>query len=250
MPEDDDKAGLPPDATQPMPAVPADEPTQVMPVVPSDDATQVMPAVPRASHEMPPAVAPPVTSPVGPAPRDPRRNGPARFAVGLAIALVAILLVSVVAALIARGGWFSSGPDVSPSVSVTPSATPSASPSPSVTPSPSETPEPSPTPTETTPAGPQFTSFVAPSEALCPDEMTTADVTVTWTSSGAVKAWIGIATDNAKQEPYSEVPPSGSATLPFPCSNASQKYTVTLEDASGNLAHRSATVERTMPSVG
>jgi hypothetical protein len=77
--------------------------------------------------------------------------------------------------------------------------------------------------------------------------MTTAEVTITWTSSGAVRAWIGIATDNAKQEPYSEVPPSGAATLPFPCSNASQKYTVTLEDGSGTLAHQSSTVERSMP---
>jgi hypothetical protein len=58
---------------------------------------------------------------------------------------------------------------------------------------------------------------------------------------------VGIATDNAKEEPYSDAPTSGTATLPFPCSNASQVYTVTLEDGSGNLAHQSATVERALP---
>lgn len=250
MPEPDDKDALPDDATQPMPAVPDDAATHVMPAVPDDAATQVMPAVPRASYEMPPAVAPPVTASHGAASPAPARSGAARFAMWLAIALLVILLVSVAAALVARGGWFSSEPGASPSASVTPSASASASPSPSVTPSASETPAPSPTPTETSPSGPTFTSFVAPSQATCPDEMTTAEVTVTWTSSGAVKAWIGIATDNAKQEPYSEVPTSGSATLPFPCSNASQKYTVTIEDAAGNLAHQSQTVQRSLPVVG
>jgi hypothetical protein len=165
--------------------------------------------------------------------------------------LLAVLLFSIIAALLTSRGpsdpaaSLSATPTASMSESPSESASPTASASP--TPSPSPTPEPSPEPTETTPAGPQFTSFVAPGTAACPDESSTADVTITWTSSGAVKAWIGIATDNAKQEPYSEVPPSGAATLPFPCSNSSQVYTVTLEDAAGLLAHRSAMIERALP---
>lgn len=222
-----------------------DDPTQLLPEQPDMDATHVMPPVPRASEDMPPSVPPPLAPAPAATPAAPPRSKAATVAIWLAIILMILLILSLLGAFLTSGGPFAPPATASPTASVTESSSPS--PSPSITPSP--TPSPTPTPTETTPpppAGPVFTSFVVPPQAACPDETSTADVVVTWSSTGATKAWIGIATENAKDEPYAEVGTSGSETLPFPCSNESQVYTVTLEDASGNLAHESATVERSL----
>jgi hypothetical protein len=69
-------------------------------------------------------------------------------------------------------------------------------------------------------------------------------ITIQWSSSNATSAWIGVATSNAKAEPYDTVPTSGSYDIGFPCSNSHQVYTVTLEDAGGNLTHKSKDIQR------
>ena len=203
------------------------------------DPTQVMPPVQPSPKSMPDAVAPAGGEPPVPPPPT-GRSGAGRFALWLAIILMLLLLISVIAALLTRSNGET--PEVSASASESPSVTPSPTPSPSVTPSPS------PTPTETTeaPSGPQFVLYSVPQEALCPDESTTLDITVTWESTGADRAWVGIATTNAKDEPFSEVPTSGSVALPFPCSNESQVYTVTLEGDDGALVSESETVTRNL----
>jgi len=215
-----------------------EQPPVDSPTGPEGDPTQVMPAVPPPSTTMPNSVAPAGGEPpVVPPPTERSRAG--RFALWLAIILMLLLILSVIAALLTRSN---ETPEVSASASESPSVTPSPTPSPSVTPSPS------PTPTETTeaPSGPQFVLYSVPQEALCPDESTTLDVTVTWETTGADRAWVGIATTNAKDEPYSEVPTSGSVALPFPCSNESQVYTVTIEGAGGELVSESETVTRNL----
>jgi hypothetical protein len=161
--------------------------------------------------------------------------------------LLGILVITVIAALVTRGGPTTPGVTPSPSES----ASPTASASPSVTPSPSPSPTPTPEPTETTeepeePSAPKFKSFTVPATVACADESTTAEVTVAWESTSAKLAWVGIATNDAKAEPYSEVSTSGSITLPFPCSNESQVYTVTLEHANGSVNSQSGTVTRVL----
>ena len=220
--------------------------------VPEDpQPTEVLPAVDQGADHMPAAV-PPAREDVqalDPA-TDPR--SPYKLAVWILAGLVVVLLISVIAALASRGGSAPAAsatpsPSLSASASATPTPSPSATPTPS--PSPSEEPEPEETteaPPPPPPPGPVFTSFSAPSTAACADEFSTAEVTLTWASSSATAAWGGIATDNAKSAPYSDVPTSGSVTLPFPCSNESQLYTVTLEDADGLLKHRSTTISRSL----
>lgn len=232
MTTDDPQTGSPEDP----------QPTEVLPAV--DPATAQMPSeVPPAREDVAPAVT---------ATGEPR--SPYKLAVWILGALVVILLISVIAALATRGGDPAPAVSATTSPSVTPTASespsPSPSPSPSVTPTPSEEPPP---PAETTeapppppPPGPKFSSFSAPSSVQCADEYSNAEVTLQWASSNATQAWVGIATDNAKIQPYSDVPTSGTITLPFPCSNASQLYTVTLQDADGVLNHRSITVNRNL----
>lgn len=129
----------------------------------------------------------------------------------------------------------STSPTLAPIVAVTPSPSPSVTPI--VTAAPADPPPPS---------GPRFDGFSAPSSVACASVDDFQQVTITWVGSGAINAWVGVATSNAKAEPFESVSTSGSATLPFPCGNASQLYTVTLEDADGVLKHKSVTITRTM----
>ncbi|PKQ25832.1 MAG: hypothetical protein CVT64_07235 [Actinobacteria bacterium HGW-Actinobacteria-4] len=70
-------------------------------------------------------------------------------------------------------------------------------------------------------------------------------MTFTWSTSKAVKAWFGIATTNAKAAPYEDVSvQAGSYTAYYQCSEASQVYTVTIEDADGKLTHETRTISR------
>lgn len=169
----------------------------------------------------------------------------------LAIVIIAAVTIIAVAALLAF-----SKPPVNPGDDPSPSDTVTSSPSPtsSGTPEPSSSPsasEPAPATTETTaapppPAGPVFASFSAPSTVTCADEYDFKEVTITWSGTGAVNAWIGVDTNNAKVEPYSDVPTSGSYTLGFPCGNSHQTYTVTLEDSDGRLTHKTKDITRVM----
>ena len=59
-----------------------------------------------------------------------------------------------------------------------------------------------------------------------------------------MNAWFGIGTNNAKAEQFESVPTTATYTFNYQCSEASQIYTVTLEDSSGRLTHKTVTVKR------
>jgi len=124
-----------------------------------------------------------------------------------------------------------------------PAPTESAAPS---TPKPNNPPA---TSTPKPPSGPTFASFSSNpgnnKSVGCADEYDSVPITIKWSSTNAVLSHIGVGTNNAKSQPYeSNLPPSGSYDLNYQCSVASQKYTVTLEDASGKLTHRTVTLKR------
>jgi hypothetical protein len=99
------------------------------------------------------------------------------------------------------------------------------------------------TTTTTHPPGPTFGSFSAPLSASCPDDSSVVTITITWLSSNATSAWIGVGTNDAKAAPYDTVPTSGSYDIGFPCSTSHQVYTVTLEDAGGHLTSKSKDIQ-------
>ena len=82
------------------------------------------------------------------------------------------------------------------------------------------------------------------SSVLCTSESMVFPVTVSWESQNAVAAWFGVDTPNAKAAPLQQVDPTGSFTWDFSCANAETTFTVTIEDASGALAHHSLVIER------
>lgn len=139
-----------------------------------------------------------------------------------------------------------------------PVASPEASEVPTPTPTPSETePEASPQPTpDPTPSeepmddqGAAFTTFSPESgtPVSCPDETSSIPLTFEWTSTGAEAAWIGVGTNDAKAEPFAEVDTSGVFTgISYQCANASEIYTVTLDDGVGTLTHATVTLERAL----
>ncbi|HEY9497543.1 MAG TPA: hypothetical protein VIQ78_00780 [Terrimesophilobacter sp.] len=179
----------------------------------------------------------------GTPPRNPEKKS--KTMIILLSVIGGLLLVAVIVLLtllFARG--FGGPPAPTPDVSSSPSASalPSPSASPSVSPSPSATPSTAPSPQP--PAGPTFATFTAPSAATCTDANPTSQITFTWSSTNAVKAWFGVHTTNAKAAPFEEVPTTASYTFDYQCSNASEFYTVTLEDASGNLTHKTVTITK------
>jgi hypothetical protein len=159
------------------------------------------------------------------------------IAIGAAL-LIAVIIVVIM--LLNRGG---DEPVALPSSSPSPSM--SASPSPTPTPSESPSEEPSPEP-EPEPVGPTFASFDAPPSAGCAEGDTSKPLTFSWSSSNASTAYIGVATSNAKAEPYEgNLPVVYTYTnLSYQCGEDQQTYTVTLEDADGNLAHQTVTITK------
>lgn len=138
----------------------------------------------------------------------------------------------------------SASPSVSPSVS--PSASPSPSPSESPSASPSATPSSSPSPTTPPSTGPVFTSF-SPSNNTsvgCTNNSDPVAVTFTWSSTGANEAAIGVGVTDAYAGAYETgLPPSGSYTLDYQCSEASQIYTVSIRGSSGQT-NKTVTLKR------
>jgi len=146
---------------------------------------------------------------------------------------------------------------------------PSESPAELITPSPTDA-TPSPAPTETgagaepedepgpppPPPGPdgRIVSFTAPSTPGClspeaPAYQDSVDITFTWSAENVSEVAFGVATDDAIDGPYqSGLSPSGSLTIGFPCSNGSQRYTLTVRGADGVHVSRSVTVQN--PSAG
>lgn len=163
--------------------------------------------------------------------------------IGLGVLLL-IAIVILIATLVGRP-VNSADPTPTPTTteSITPSPTPtetSASPSPEPEPDETEEPPPPPPPAPV----PGFDSFSAQSDAGCQAGDTQKQLTFSWSSDDAVRAYIGVQTSNAKAAPYeSDLPPVYTYTnLYYNCDQDSQFYTVTLEDGAGHLTHKTVTI--------
>jgi cytoskeletal protein RodZ len=157
--------------------------------------------------------------------------------------LIALIVLIVVLVGNAGANTAQPAPEITASESESPEATPTEteSPEPSVEPSvePSATAAPPPAP-----QSPSFATFTGPNRATCPDTSSAVAITWSWSSTNAVNAWFGIGTNNAKAEPFESVPTTATYTFNYQCSEASQRYTVTLEDSAGRLTHKTVEVVR------
>lgn len=173
---------------------------------------------------------------------------------GLLIALLAVagaILIALIVLIVTLLGS-NAGDDDLPEPEVTASETPTPTPEETTSPEPSEEPsdEPSEEPSATAapppapPQSPSFATFSGPNKADCPDTSSSVQLTWSWSSSNATSAWFGIGTQNAKAEPFESVPTTATYSFNYQCSEASQIYTVTLEDSSGRLTHKTVTVTR------
>ena len=167
------------------------------------------------------------------------------------IAIVAAVLVALIVVIVLLVGNANSNsaqpaPDTSTSASDSPAPEESESPEPSEEPSeePSDDPSESPSAPPAPPQSPSFATFVGPSTASCPDTSGAVAITWSWSSTNAVNAWFGIGTNNAKAEPFESVPTTATYTFNYQCSEASQRYTVTLEDSAGRLTHSTVIIVR------
>ncbi len=172
---------------------------------------------------------------------------------GLLIALLAVagaILIALIVLIVTLLGSNAADDDL-PEPEITASETPTPTPEETESPEPSEEPsdEPSEEPSATTapppaPQSPSFATFSGPNKADCPDTSGSVQLTWSWSSSNATSAWFGIGTQNAKAEPFESVPTTATYSFNYQCSEASQIYTVTLEDSSGRLTHKTVTVTR------
>lgn len=170
---------------------------------------------------------------------------------GLLIGLIAAGAALLIAIIILLVILFTQGADGTPNAgsTSTPSATPSVTPS--VTPTVSETPTPTPTPTQTPTAAPPpppppppppadpILSYTASMTTVdCSGGVSAVDVTFSWAATGS-KLWFGVGTDNAKAEPFDELPLNYTFDFPYQCGQpgGQQKYTITVEAENGNLTH-------------
>lgn len=156
-------------------------------------------------------------------------------------ALLLIAVIVLIVTLLTRAPQPDAEPSPTPTESsASPSPTPtetSATPTPTVTVAP---PPPAPAPAPV----PGFDSFSHDNEAGCQPGDSQQQLTFSWSSDDAVRAYIGVQTDNAKSAPYeSNLPPVYTYTnIYYNCGQASQFYTVTLEDAAGHLTHKTVTI--------
>jgi hypothetical protein len=131
---------------------------------------------------------------------------------------------------------------------VAPTQTESAAPAPSEEPSEEPEPSPEPTPSRTVEpvAAPTFDDFAAPTVAECEEGEDSAPLEFSWSSSDAVRAFIGVGTDDASIDPFaSDLPPVFTfRDLEFDCAQDSEVYTVTLEGDDGQVTSQSVTIRR------
>ncbi|MEX0153498.1 hypothetical protein [Microbacterium sp. LMI1-1-1.1] len=133
-----------------------------------------------------------------------------------------------------------SSPAAGPSPSGTPvdSATPGESASPST--APEAAPEAAAPPVAASAAAPTIPVFEADTVAVsCPDEReSTVPLTFRWSSDGAERAWIGIATSDASVQPFAEVPltADGYTDIAYACRDADQVYTLTVQGSGGTTS--------------
>lgn len=169
---------------------------------------------------------------------------------GMLIALIAIVaavlvaLIVVIVLLVGNANSNNAQPAPDTSASATESPEPEETESPEPSDEPSEEPSESPTTPPAPPQSPSFATFVGPSVASCPDTSGAVAITWSWSSTNAVNAWFGIGTNNAKAEPFESVPTTATYTFNYQCSEASQRYTVTLEDSAGRLTHSTVIIVR------
>lgn len=173
---------------------------------------------------------------------------------GLLIALIAVAAAILIALVMLIVVLVSGQGDDTAAPSPVPTATESESPEPeeteSLEPTAEPTEEPTASPSATTapppapPQSPSFATFSGPNRATCPDSSSAVAITWSWSSTNAVNAWFGIGTNNAKAEPYESVPTTATYTFNYQCSQASQRYTVTLEDSAGRLTHKTVEIVR------
>ncbi|GAA1738487.1 hypothetical protein [Microcella frigidaquae] len=173
---------------------------------------------------------------------------------GLLIALIAvagailIALIVLIVVLVGGRGEDTAAPMPEPTTSDTATPEPTESESPVPSEEPSEEPAASPSataaPPPPPPQSPSFATFSGPNRAPCPDTSSSVAITWSWSSTNAVNAWFGIGTNNAKAEPFESVPTTATYTFNYQCSEASQRYTVTLEDAAGRLTHKTVEIVR------
>jgi hypothetical protein len=200
----------------------------------NDEPTRVLPAYTAAPGYRT------TTTTSSPPPTPPKKKSKALM--WWLIGIGAALLVTVIVLLVLLFG----GNDEEPAV--TPAPTTSETPEPVPTPSETEAPpEPEPTETVAPPvASPTFATFSAPSSAECDEGDDSAPLTFSWSSSDAVRAYLGVGTQNAALNPtVSDLPPTATYTdLEYDCTVGSQVYTVTLEDEAGSLTSRTVTITR------
>lgn len=229
------------------PAPGADLPTERLGASASGDDAPT-----RRYEQLPPVAPPPpppgsrgLNGPGGPGGpgRDPEEEARRRRNLLVLLGCLGVLLLAgvvvLVLSLVSRPGA---------QVAATPSPTPTAE---SLAPEP-EAPAPEPEPeAPEEPAAPPlaFDDFQAPTTVQCPDETSSVPLTFSWRSATAERAYIGVQTADAAQAPYAaDLPPTATYTdLAYQCSEASQVYTVTLEDAAGARVHESVTVTREGP---
>ncbi len=176
------------------------------------------------------------------APEEGRKRGMLIALIAIAAAILLALIVLIVV-LVGNAG----SPEASPAPTATLSESPSPTPEETERPEPSDEPSASPsatTPPPPPPQSPSFATFTGPDRATCPDTSSAVAITWSWSSTNAVSAWFGIGTNNAKAEPFESVPTTATYTFTYQCSEASQLYTVTLEDASGRLTHSTVEIVR------
>lgn len=154
-----------------------------------------------------------------------------KVTIALVVGLVLIIILLAIGSIFAKDKILP-GEETDPTTSQN---------TPNSTTQPAFTEEPTTQPTETlgivsmTPADGTFSG--------CTGTFGTKEVTVTWQSTGAQIAYLGLDTDNAKAHPsFSNLPISGSQVIEYPCSFGSAVVTVTVEDSKGNLAHKSITL--------
>lgn len=212
-------------------------------ILPTDDVpTTVNPPLysPTPGDGAIPPAQPPATRPTRPAgPTGPTPPKKSRTLMWWLIGIGAALLVTVIVLLVMLLGNRDDGQ---------PAETPAPTASETPVPTPTETtpPEPSPTPTTEPAAGPTFATFSAPASAECQEGEDEAPLTFSWSSTDAVRAYLGVGTQNAAINPtVSDLEPTATySDLAFDCGVASQVYTVTLEDAAGRLASNTVTITR------
>lgn len=175
------------------------------------------------------------------------------------IALVGLLVVALIvtlAVLLTRG---SGGPDTAPTPTVTASETPtptpteseSATPTPTPTPTPTQAPPPPPPPDNT----PAFTSFNFNGSVFCnasfPPGYVPPVIAFNYQTKNASSVWFLFGEGDAANAAAFPMPLSGNqddvygggSSIPYPCYQPQEKFTLTIVGTNGQHVSRTFTVK-------